>query len=104
MGEAFWHERCPDCDGHGGNCQRCGGTGDIKIVVEPCPHCEGEGSVTAVCPRCDGRGFFYGGAVQGWPRIVTCGRCQGQGTVWVDCPECGGSGELEEEVAAGEET
>ncbi len=81
-------ERCPRCEGMGGDaCATCSGGGSVRGV---CPDCRG--ARTGVCPKCSGR------------RDAKCESCVGKGTVPKRvrvkcqtcapkrCPDCRGTG------------
>jgi len=62
-------------------------------IADRCPECDGVGGQTQVCPTCQGSGrtsscglFGMGG---------TCPQCQGSGQIITGtCPKCGGTGEV----------
>lgn len=72
---------CPECNGTGKQCERCGGTGicDVCDGTGLCDECEGS-KEPVECYFCEGEG------------IVVCEECEGEDP---DCSECGGEGEFE---------
>jgi DnaJ-class molecular chaperone len=85
---------CPDCNGLGGTCRRCLGTGFInragsnsvihEILSEPCPVCRGGGWILVAEP---GHVSDYDGTCRNCPVPIPtqapCDFCSGLGKVTI---------------------